>query len=450
MMDNKELVEVTRKAEAALAGAILKRGSNFAAAAEIVKKDDFRTETLRWLWEAFESLQEQGLKIDLITATAELQKAGRLKDFSEGTWSGVALLSKLTDNADPRHFMTYAEQVASYSANRRILDLMHKAAEQQFQGRHAKDVAADLNTELSKIIIYSNTEEYTTHVSTSLSEAYDASTRAASGEVLGVKTGFTDLDAMLGSLMPGNMYIAAARPGRGKTALLINIALYAASQGKKVAIFSLEMSRVQLAQRMLAQTALVDLHKIVTGQMEAEEWSKVNNAVELLEKYNIHINDLSSINVSQIRSTSRKLAAGGGLDLILVDYIQLAQVDDPKKAYSREQEVSSISRGLKWLARELEVPILAAAQLSRAIEQRGNGRPVLSDLRESGTLEQDAFGVLFIHQNPEELADRQNVRELILEKNRNGATGSCEVLWDAPHVRFLNGTTRVEWTAPDA
>jgi replicative DNA helicase len=257
--------------------------------------------------------------------------------------------------------------------------------------------------------------------------------------VVGVPTGLIDLDRILGSLIAGNVYIVAGRPGQGKTGLLLTIAKHAAQVNKKrVAIFSLEMSRLQVAQRLIAQEAEVDLQRIIQGKLLENEWPLYTQGVEVVADLSIVINDLSSININQIRQTARKIKANGGLDLIIVDYIQLAG-GDGGKYQNRELEVSAVSRGLKYLARELNVPILAAAQLSRAIEQRSVKTPILSDLRESGSLEQDAYAVIFIH--VPEVED--NTIQLIVAKHRNGATGLCDLIIKKSFVKFENASTKI-------
>jgi replicative DNA helicase len=280
---------------------------------------------------------------------------------------------------------------------------------------------------------------FTVPLSVAVSEAYDWTDAAAQGKVVGVPTGLFDLDRILGSLIAGNVYIVAGRPGQGKTGLLLTIAKHAAQVNKKrVAIFSLEMSRLQVAQRLIAQEAEVDLQRIIQGKLLENEWPLYTQGVEVVADLSIVINDLSSININQIRQTARKIKANGGLDLIIVDYIQLAG-GDGGKYQNRELEVSAVSRGLKYLARELNVPILAAAQLSRAIEQRSVKTPILSDLRESGSLEQDAYAVIFIH--VPEVED--NTIQLIVAKHRNGATGLCDLIIKKSFVKFENASTKI-------
>jgi replicative DNA helicase len=432
--------DAERDQEEALCAAVLRRGEVFAQASEVVTVDSFRIEPLRWLWHAFENLHNAGLKIDQVTAGDELARLGRLDDFSDGPWNGRVYLSRLRDAGDPRSVMSYAENVADYANKRRLLEIMNKGAMWAQNGRRSKDIVTDLMTDLSNVTVYGGEDEYTSPISTILGDVYDWTSRAAAGEIPGVPTGFIDLDRLFGSLIGGNVYVIAGRPGQGKTALLLSIARNNGKTNKRVAIFSLEMSKLQVGQRLLAQEVEVDLAKIVTGkQLDDGDWPKITHGMEVVERWPVIVNDLSSINISQIRQTARRIKSKGGLDLLIVDYIQLASADVKKNA-TREQEVSAISRGLKYLARELDVPILAAAQLSRAVEQRANKRPVLSDLRESGSLEQDAYSVMFIHRPDlnDEPGAQQNVAQVIVEKHRNGPTGMAELVFRPSFARFDN------------
>jgi replicative DNA helicase len=294
--------------------------------------------------------------------------------------------------------------------------------------------------DLAKVVIPGAQDEYTVHLKDALSEAWDWSVQAAQGKLPGVPTGFIDLDKLLKTMIAGNLYIAAGRPGMGKTAFLLTVALHAAKAGKKVLIFSLEMSRMQVAQRLISQIAQVDLEKVINAEeMDMAEWDRVGKAIEQLEAYGIVINDLSEINIRQIRQTSRKVKAEQGVDLVIVDYLQLAEGDDDKYE-SRVQEVSKVSRGLKYLARELEVPVLAAAQLNREVEKRADKRPILADLRESGQLEQDAYAIMFLFKaNPD---TEPNVVTVDVAKHRNGKTGAIELIFRGEFTKFENAATK--------
>lgn len=433
--------EVSREAEEQLCGDVLRGGTDtFKQVRDITSPDFFRVDPLQNLWRAFERLDAEGLKIDLFTVQDELERQGVMGDFANGPWHGSVYLANMRGNGVPDNVLSHAETVADYAAKRELYRLFSNGAYQSLNGRRAKDIMVDALASLSKLTIYSAQDEYTAPVSSALSEAYDWAARAAQNKILGVPTGFLDLDRMLGSLIAENVYLVAGRPGQGKTAFLISVGRNAARKhNKRVAIFSLEMSRLQVGQRLIAQEAEVDLHKIITGKMNEDEWNRFNTAIETIERLPIVINDLSEIAINGIRQTARKLKANGGLDLVIVDYIQLAN-SEGKRAERRELEVSEVSRGLKYLARELEVPVLAAAQLSRAVEQRADKRPILSDLRESGSLEQDSYAVMFLHK-PDET--KSNVVELSVSKHRNGPTGSCELIFQPEYAQFQNAAARV-------
>jgi len=441
MTDQKEH---SRQNEVGLLGAIMRDGTKYAQAREIVTSNCFSWQPYGLVWDAFEQLYSNGMSIDTITVGDELERLGKINEFrlaDSAQFSGRLALSQIREHGDPRNLLSYAENVMDYAAKRQILQFLNKGASWAMNGRRAKDIIADMNMEFSKVTIYGAEDEFTVPMSVAVSEAYDWTDRASQGKVVGVPTGLIDLDRVLGSMIAGNVYIVAGRPGQGKTGLLLTIAKHAAQRDKKrVGIFSLEMSRQQVAQRLIAQEGEVDLQRIIQGKLLETEWPLFTHAVEVVSDLPIVINDLSSININQIRQTARKIKANGGLDLVVVDYIQLAG-GDGGKYQNRELEVSAVSRGLKYLARELNVPILAAAQLSRAVEQRTSKVPILSDLRESGSLEQDAYAVVFIHAPDAE--DKQNVIQLIVAKHRNGATGLVELIIRKSFVKFENAASKI-------
>lgn len=429
--------------EEALLGACMRDGSKYAQARELVTADQFENHAYGFAWQAMEHLHEQGMGIDTVTLGDELERMGKMSDFSHGQWSGRALLSSLRENGDPRNVITYAELVQDMAVKRGMDLFFTKCVGWSKNGRRAKAIMSDVTTELSKITLYSSQDEYTVPIGTAVSEAYDLTDAASNNLVVGVPTGFMDLDRILGSLYAGNVYLIAARTGQGKTGMLLSIARNAAKIGKRVAIFSLEMSRSQVAQRLISMESQVALDKITRGRMEDSEWPMYTHGVEVVAGLPIVINDLSSININEIRQTARKIKADGGLDLVLVDYVQLAD-SGKKKNERRELDVSEVSRGLKYLARELDVPVLAAAQLSRAVEQRAEKRPILSDLRESGSLEQDAYSVMFIYRPDQYEKDtaKQNTAEIIVAKHRNGPVGSCELIFRPTFARFEDAASK--------
>lgn len=431
-MDN---IEQVKEIESALIGSVLRDGTKYEQAAEIVKPDSFGVHAYGYAWLAMEHLKEAGIAIDVFTVGDELERMNKMDDFSSGIWSGRALLSDLRSNGEPRNILAYAENVQDHATKRQLDAFFTKCVVWSKNGRRSKEIMQDVNNELGKITLYSQQDEFTVPFSVAVSEAYDETDIASQGQAVGIKTGLIDLDNILGSLLPKNVYLIAARPGEGKTALMGTIAMHAAKEGKRVGIFSLEMSRAQVAQRLISQESGIDLFKIINGKMNESEWTKYTEAVEKVAALPITINDLSSININSIRQTSRKIKEAGGLDLVILDYIQLT--DSGGKKERRELEVSEVSRGLKYLARELNVPVLAASQLNRDTEKKTGRRPILSDLRESGSLEQDAYAVMFIY-TPDEIKT-PNLKELIIAKHRNGKKGTVSIFFKGELTQFVNG-----------
>lgn len=433
--------EQVKQSEASLLGAVLRGGSKtFEQVRELVSVSDFGVHAFSFAWQAMERLYIDGMSIDTITVGDQLERDGKMTDFVSGMWSGRALLSDLRGSGDPRNVASYAENVRDYSVKRWIKDeFLPKYGMQSANGRRAGDIIQDALTELTNITLAGSEDEFTVPLKVAVSEAYDETDLASKGKAVGVKSGLLDLDKMIGSFKKSNVYIIAGRPGQGKTGLLLTIASNAVAQKKRVAIFSLEMSRVQVAQRLIAQYANLDLFRVIEGKLRDTEWAVYTDAVDNVASFPIVINDLTSINIANIRNTARNIKRNGGLDLVIVDYIQLA--DAGKKVQNRELEVSEVSRGLKKLARELEVPVLAASQLSRDIEKRSEKKPVLSDLRESGSLEQDAYSVMFIYR-PDEAV--KTGAEIIIAKHRNGPVGTVPLYFRENCARFENATTRTE------
>ena len=259
------------------------------------------------------------------------------------------------------------------------------------------------------------------------------------GGLTGVTTGFLDIDAKLSGLQKSDLILLAARPSMGKTALGLNIALNSALLGNtKVGVFSLEMSKEQLVQRMLSSASHVDLQKIISGKLNEDDWLKIVKAMGPLSETEMYIDDTPGITLMEMKAKCRKLKIEKGLDLIVVDYLQLMESDSSSE--SRQQEISSISRGLKALAKEMDCPVVALSQLSRAPELRSDHRPILSDLRESGAIEQDADVVLFLYRDEyyNQDTDKKNIGEVIIAKHRNGPTGMVELLWMGQFTKFVN------------
>ena len=260
------------------------------------------------------------------------------------------------------------------------------------------------------------------------------------GGLTGLSTGFVDLDRKLSGLQKSDLVLIAARPSMGKTALMVNIATNAALKNDaRVAIFSLEMSKNQLVQRVISSNAHVDLQKVISGDINEDEWTKIINAMPIISDLKIEIDDTAAISPLELKAKCRRMKVEKGLDLIVIDYLQLMQMSG--RVESRQQEISTISRNLKAIAKELDVPVIALSQLSRAPELRSDHRPILSDLRESGAIEQDADVVMFLYRDEyynKEESEKPNIGELIIAKHRNGPTGTVELVFKKEYIKFLN------------
>lgn len=446
------MTEITRpmslETEQHLIGAVMRGGrKTFEKVKDFITPEMFWSVSHRSVWEGIKKIYDNGMQLDVVIIGDEMERMQAMgeieQEWGNGVWSGRAYLGNLRSEGDPRNVETYAEQVQDYYFKRLYLDeKIPLWGSWCANGRRFKDILSDIDSDNAKAQIFSAQDEYTNTISEGASRAYDWTDRAARGEIVGVPTGFIDLDKIIGTLIAGNVYIVAGRPGTGKTAFCFSIARHVAKRKEKnrVGIFSLEMSLEQVSQRLIAQEAEIDLQGIIQGTLKDGDWSKFTHGVEMVASWNIVVNDLSSINIAQIRNTARKMKANGGLDLLIVDYVQLATGTGMKKNEKRYEEVGEVSRGLKHLARELNVPILAAAQLSRAVEQRQSKRPILSDLRESGDLEQDAYGVMFIYQSDDEM--KLNTTVVDVAKHRNGPVGNCELIFRAPMARFDNAMAR--------
>ncbi len=432
----------SREAEEAVVGAVLINPEVYYDVAQFLQADDFYIHRHRWIWEAFASLHEQRIPVDLLTVGEELDRRGQLAEIG-----GPAYLTTLVNQVPTSlNAESYGHIVESHSIRRRMIGAANSIASLAYDEHTTVDNVMD---EAEKAV-FGVSERRLRHdlqpISNVLSDYYDRiDDLAKRGEdIYGVPTGFIDLDKMLSGLQPSDLLIIAGRPGQGKTGFLLSVAKNAALTHKKhVAIFSLEMSNEQVAQRLIAQETGIDSQRLRTGKLEENEWPLFAQAIEVLSDTHIFLDDTPAITPLQLRTKCRRLHLEHHLDLIIVDYLQLMGGD--VRTENRVQEVSYISRNLKVLARELNVPVLAAAQLSRAVEQRSDKRPVLSDLRESGSLEQDSDIVMFIYRPDQYEKDmqKQNLAEIIVAKHRNGPVGSIELVFRSALAKFENAATRV-------
>ncbi len=431
-----------REAEEAVVGAVLINPEVYYDVAQFLQADDFYIHRHKWIWEAFTSLHEQRIPIDLLTLTEELDRKGQLAEIG-----GPAYLTTLVNQVPSSlNAEFYGHIVENHAIRRKMIQAANSIASLAYN----EDSIIDQVMDEAEKAVFNVSERRLRHdvepIRAVLSEYYDRVDELAKRdeEIFGVPTGFIDLDKVLSGLQPSDLLIIAGRPGQGKTGFLLSIARNAALTHKKhVAIFSLEMSNEQVAQRLIAQETGIDSQRLRTGKLQENEWPLFTHAVEVMSDTHIYLDDTPAITPLQLRTKCRRLHLEHHLDLIIVDYLQLMGGDTRNE--NRVQEVSYISRNLKVLARELNVPVLAAAQLSRAVEQRTDKRPVLSDLRESGSLEQDSDIVMFIYRPDQYEKDtvKQNVAEIIIAKHRNGPVGSVELIFRNALAKFENAATRM-------
>lgn len=427
-----------REAEEAVLGAVLIFPEAYFDLSQKLKADDFYIIRNRWVWEAYSTLIERRQQIDLLTVSAALNEKNHLEEIG-----GTAYLAILINQTPTSlHAEAYAEIVEENAMRRRMLEAANHLAKQAY------DRGKSINTLLDEAekAVFGLSERRITYdlqpIQRVLGSYYDRIDQLSQrpDEIFGVPTGLIDLDHILGGLQKSDLLIIAGRPGMGKTGFMLSVAKNAAQKHRKhVAVFSLEMSNEQLIQRLIAQETGIDTQRLRSGQLYDDEWSKFNHAIEVLSDTHIWLDDTPAITPLSLRTKCRRLHMEHQLDLIIVDYLQLMAGDT--RTENRVQEVSYISRNLKVLARELNVPVLVGAQLSRAVEQRADKRPVLSDLRESGSLEQDSDIVMFIQRPDEKETDnpRQNIAEIIIAKHRNGPTHpGIELVFLTKLARFEN------------
>jgi replicative DNA helicase len=436
-----QVVPHSQEAEEAVIGAVMINPEAYYDVAQFLQANDFYIHRHQWIWEAFTRLHERRIPIDLLTVSEELDQMGHLAEVG-----GPAYLTTLI-NAVPTslHAEAYGRRVEETAIRRRMLTAANDIAKLAYQENAPVDSVMD---EAEKAIFGVSERRMTRDLQSIqqvLSDYYDRIDQLANRdeETLGVPTGFIDLDRLLGGLQPSDLLIVAGRPGMGKTAFMLSAAKNAAQTHKKhVAIFSLEMANEQLVQRLIAQETGIDSQRLRTGKLQEDEWPVFTHAIEVLSDTRIFLDDTPGLTPLQLRTKCRRLHMEFQLDLIVVDYLQL--MSGGIRTDNRVQEVSHISRNLKILARELNVPVLAAAQLSRAVEQRADKEPQLSDLRESGSLEQDADIVMFIHRPEmyEKDTAKKNIAQIKIAKHRNGPVGTIELVFRNNLAKFENAVTR--------
>jgi replicative DNA helicase len=429
-------------AERSVLGAILIHNDAFNHAAELIDSRDFFRDAHRRIFERMVALSERGDAIDFVTLKEELSRSGELEEIG-----GPAYIAALADGV-PRsaNVEYYARIVKEKSTLRNLIHSANKILSEAYEAEQEPDVLLDE----AERAIFAIAEDRIRAGFVPLRDLVQGSFAAIEklqqhkGLVTGVPTGFADLDEMTAGLQPSDLVLVAARPSMGKTSFVLNIAQHVGTATQMtVGFFSLEMSKEQLFMRMLTSEARIDAHRFRTGYLSEKDYGRLSHALGTLAEARVFIDDTASIGVLEMRAKARRLQAEHGLHLLIVDYIQLMQ--GRGRFENRQAELASISRSLKGLAKELHVPIVALSQLSRAPETRSDHRPQLSDLRESGALEQDADVVLFIFREeqyrdadgqPNEQAE--GVAEIIIGKQRNGPTGFVKLAFVKEHTRFEN------------
>ena len=422
------------EAELSVLGAMMLKKEAVTQAIELLRSDEFYRQAHRVVFEAMESLVREGEPVDIVTVTESLRKSGLLEQVG-----GITFLANLTNSVpSTANLAHYAKIVKEKAILRSLIDVSTEIAGMAYEG--SEDIAVQLDGAEQKILAIAGGR--TTGAFTPIKDVvFDAVDRVnqlaqSKGGITGLSTGLATLDSVTRGLQKSDLIIVAARPAMGKTAFVLNLATHVALQGGTVAFFSLEMPREQLMQRIFCAEGQIDATHLARGELDEEEWSRLVKVADRMIKTNLYFDDTSSTTVMDIRTRARRLKAERGLDLIAIDYLQLIQA--PGRAENRTLAVAEMTRSLKVLARELSVPIIVLSQLSRATEGRSDKRPMLSDLRESGSIEQDADIVMFLYREDYYNQDTENanITELSIAKHRNGATDTVKMFFQKEYTRF--------------
>jgi len=427
------------EAEQAVLGAMLLKPDAVTTAAEELTADDFYRETHRLIFEAMMDLKERTEPVDLVTLTEQLKKADKLTKIG-----GIPALSLIANSVPTAANVQYHARIVREKAQLR--SLIHAATEIAGAAyEDAEDVEDIMDSAEKRILEVSSgkrSKDFVPLQDILLNTLEQIEARYSNkGSITGLPTGFTELDHLTAGLQKSDLILVAARPSMGKTAFTLNIAAHVVLRAKEpVAFFSLEMSKEQLVQRLICSEGRIDSQRLRVGELEDKEWGDLIDTANRLSAAPLYIDDTPGITVMELRSKARRLKAEQGLSLIIIDYLQLMQGRTSKSGDNRQQEISEISRSLKALARELNVPVVALSQLSRSVESRQIKRPMLSDLRESGSLEQDADIVMFLYRedyyDPE--TENKNITEVIIAKHRNGPVDTVELTFLKQFTKFGN------------
>lgn len=436
-----QTIPFSPEAEEAVLGAILTNPNAYFSVAAFLKQDDFFLLRHQYIWQAIQRIIERNEDFDYLTVGQELSDLGHLDEIGS-----IPYLMRLINNTPTSvHAEVYGRLVERAAVRRRLL----KAAEE------IKAVALDEELAIERVIeeaesrLFNVTESQNQRdlipMHEALSEYIDRIEFLMENrdQALGLPTGFRAVDTLLGGLQRSDLLIFAGRPGMGKTSFMLSVVLNAARFGSRIAVFTMEMGREQIVQRLISMDTAINMQMLRLGQINNQEQSRLIEAIDRLSRFRVYIDDTPALTPLQLRTKTRRMARETGIDLIIVDYMQLMNAGGLYEN-NRVQEISFISRSLKELARELNVPVMSAAQLSRAVEQRQDKRPQLSDLRESGSIEQDADIVMFLYRDEvyNEATEHPNQADIIVAKHRNGPTGVVSLYFDKKITRFLDATAQ--------
>ncbi|MHA6260963.1 replicative DNA helicase [Sporosarcina sp. CAU 1771] len=434
------------EAEQSVIGAIFLEPLALITAAEVLIPDDFYRTAHKKIFNTMILLSDKGQAIDVVTVTEELSAKKELEDVG-----GISYLTEIANSVPTAaNIIHYAKIVEEKSLLRRLIRVATTIVEDGYTREdEVEALLSEAEKKMMEVANRKNAGDFR-HIKDVLVETYDniELLHTQKGDVTGVPTGFRDLDKITAGFQPNDLIIVAARPSVGKTAFALNVAQNVATKtDTNVAIFSLEMGAEQLVMRMLCAEGNIDAQVLRTGALQAEDWRKLTMAMGSLSHAGIFIDDSSGIRVNEIRSKCRRLQQEHGLGMIIIDYLQLIQGSGGSND-NRQQEVSEISRSLKGLARELKLPVIALSQLSRGVEQRQDKRPMMSDLRESGSIEQDADIVSFLYREDyyDKETENENMIEIIIAKQRNGPTGTVTLAFAKEYNKFVN----VDWSQHEA
>lgn len=444
-LENLRIPPHSIEAEQAVLGGLLLDNAAWDRIADVLSENDFYRYDHRLIYQHIARLINLTRPADVVTVFESLQTAGKAEEVG-----GLAYLNSLAHNTpSAANIRRYAEIVRDRAVLRRLVTVADEIAANALnpQGKETRQILDEAESKIFQIAEdgargtagFQELQPLLAHVVDRIDELYH---REGDNEVTGVPTGFVDLDRMTSGLQPGDLIIVAGRPSMGKTAFSMNIGEYVAiEQGLPVAVFSMEMGATQLAMRMLGSVGMLDQHRLRTGRLEPDDWPRVTHAIQRMQEAQLYIDETPALTAMEVRARARRLARQcGKLGLIIIDYLQLMGASSVGE--NRATEISEISRSLKGLAKELDCPLIALSQLNRSLEQRPNKRPVMSDLRESGAIEQDADLILFIYRdevyNPD--TPDKGVAEIIVGKQRNGPIGTVRLTFQGSSTRFLNYT----------